>query len=167
MRLLVKLFLLLALPLSAMAEEVAFISTDIYSKYNIAYNRDMDYNYCNINKEICNRIQQDQFVFPKFDIVEKATPAQWALFWSLQTLDVLTTSEGVKYNCVRELNPLLPSKPSIGRLLIHKSTFVGIPMSMGKSFTKRDLADANYLMAVVVVNNFETLNSAKSECSKN
>lgn len=167
MRLLFKLFLFLALPLSAMAEEVAVFPLDLKTKYNITYDTHTDFDFCVNNKKLCNRIQQDQSVFPKFNIVERPTPVQWALFWSLQTLDVVTTAEGVKYNCVRELNPLLPENPSLGRLIAHKSVFLGIPMSMNNNFTRSDIRELNYLMTVVVANNIDTLDSAKSECSKN
>ena len=53
--------------------------------------------------------------------------AYWITFTALQILDVHSTHQGLKYDCVYEGNPLVGKKPHLDRLILHKS---GIPISV-------------------------------------
>ena len=57
----------------------------------------------------CYKIEQDpnKTLLPKICNVQKVPRLAMATFPTLQTLDVLTTAEGLTYDCIAELNPLL------------------------------------------------------------
>ena len=99
---------------------------------------------------------------------ETATNGQWIAFWTLQTLDVYSTHRGLKYDCIKEANPLLPEEPSVERMLIHKTVFLSPYWLLQNEgiFTKRDINIANTLGATVVYSNFRLLDKAKRRCTK-
>ena len=92
----------------------------------------------------------------------------WYLFWTLQALDVWTTNEGMKYDCVYEQNPLLPKVPHLDRILIHKAIFLH-PFTLFQSedvLDQRDMWLPTALSMYVVHNNFEVIDRAKRNCQK-
>ena len=92
----------------------------------------------------------------------------YKIFIALQILDVLTTYEGMKYSCVKEVNPLLPEKPSIGRVIGHKTSLLWwTPYFVSSATLTREEKDwvwkpGNYLMAAVVLNNIQVLNRVRN-----
>ena len=173
------LFLLITtFPLSLTAEEIvisgSYIPEDPFLKYNtklkLRIEPKFDYNFCDKNPTLCKKINDDKFRFPKFDIHPRATKTDWAMFWTLQTLDILTTAEGLRYDCVKEINPLLPERPSTTRLVLHKGIIFSIPMLIDndkwKDSTRQDLLFANLLTGAVVLNNLEVVDRANKSCSK-
>lgn len=151
------LLILLTLPLLAMAEEVVL---------DLSYNPPLDYNYCDNNPVECRPLPS---LIPKFEIQQKATPKQWAVFWTFQVLDVYSTSRAVKYDCVKEVNPLYTEYPSSTRIVLTKSVLL-LPGLLYNDYYKtvspEELNDTNMLYSIVVANNFRLLNQAKDSCNK-
>jgi len=46
---------------------------------------------------------------------------EWLLFYTVQALDVHSTIQGLKYSCIEEANPFLPSRPHRDHLMLHKA----------------------------------------------
>ena len=98
---------------------------------------------------------------------EPAHWANWTLFATLQLLDVYSTHRGMKYNCVRELNPLLPEVPTISQTVLLK-TVVLVPtytsINRAVTITDADLVIPNLITAAVVISNYNVLDNAKRNC---
>ena len=132
----------------------------------IKYESEFDYYFCDNNADLCNRLQEDR-ILPKFELHKRPEDWQWRLFWTLQTLDVLTTAEGLTYDCISELNPLLGDRPSTLRLVAHKGLVFGTSWNnFMNNTTEYDLNVANLITGVVVLNNFDVINDASNSCNK-
>jgi hypothetical protein len=46
------------------------------------------------------------------------------LFWTSHAADIYTTYRGVKYECISEANPLLPTVPNLGEMFTLKATVI-------------------------------------------
>jgi len=172
------LFLLVTIfPLSAMAEEIvispAYIPHDPFQKYskklNLKYEPEFDFEFCVTNAKFCDALKQDQTksLLPKFEMYKRPKDWQWSLFWTLQALDVLTTSEGLGYDCISELNPLLGERPSTLRLVAHKGIIFGTSWNnFIENTSENDLTMANFITGVAVINNIDVINSAKRNCNQ-
>ena len=151
------LILTLTLPLLAMAEDRVL---------DLTYNPPLDYNYCDNNPVECRPLPS---LIPKFKIQQKATQKQWAVFWVFQVLDVYSTSRALKYDCVKEINPLFTERPSNTRIVLTKSVLL-LPGLLYDDYYKtvspEELNNTNMLYSVVVANNFRLLNQAKDNCIK-
>ena len=151
------LILTLTLPLLAMAEDRVL---------DLTYNPPLDYNYCDNNPVECRPLPS---LIPKFEIQQKATPKQWAVFWTFQVLDAYSTSRAVKYDCITEVNPLYTEHPSNTRIVLTKSVLL-LPGLLYNDYYKtvspEELNDTNMLYSIVVANNFRLLNQAKDTCNK-
>ena len=67
--------------------------------------------------------------------------AYWITFTALQILDVHSTHQGLKYDCVYEGNPLVGKRPHLDRLILHKVVFLS-PLYLSGYYgqiSKRDL----------------------------
>ena len=169
------LSLILILPLFLKAEEVispAYIPVEPFQKYsthlNLKYELEFDYHFCDNNADLCKRIQDDKLL-PKFKIQEKASNYAWATFWTLQLLDVYSTKKGLAYDCVKELNPLLPERPSTAHIILHKAVVFGIPYinnNWKDTATDSELLTASLVTGVVVINNFDVVEGARNNCNK-
>lgn len=152
------LSLILILPLFLTAEEV--ISLDL------SYSIPIDPYYCDNNPPECEPLPS---ILPKFDIQEGVTQSQWTLFWTLQALDIYTTAEAVKYDCIVEINPLLPARPSYQQLILTKGIIL-VPTLLRKNnfydLRHKELDRSNFMQTIVVSNNFYLLNDAKQKCNK-
>ena len=113
------------------------------------------------SKERKNRLQ--------FTLAEPISNVQWATFVTLQLADIYTTYRGLKYDCVYEMNPIAGEKPSVPEMFLIK-TLVLLPAI--ESDIKREALSAqtmdnmNFLMAVVVGNNYHVWHGAERNCSK-
>ena len=83
---------------------------------------------------------------------EPPTKAQMITFWTLNTLDVITTYEGLKAlpNAV-EKNPFYPDRPSLGQLIIGKAIFGSL---VGNNYSKKPMYYINTQLGLVVVHNY-------------
>lgn len=87
-------------------------------------------------------------------------------FYFLQLADVWTTNEGMKYDCVYESNPLLPSIPHLDRLLIHKGFFLQ-PFHQLDSMNRirnEDMIFPLIFSAYIVNNNLRVIDQAQRSC---
>ena len=130
---------------------------------------------CCYSQEVIDEVQQPVYNYQpaKIDldlppIKEPASKLSWLMFIGLQLLDVYTTNNILKYNCVKELNPILGKKPNLSKLIAIKLVILTpFLYTMNKYYiiTDDDLAVPNYLMTVVVANNFDVWSKAKSKCN--
>lgn len=152
------LSLILILPLFLKSEEV--ISLDL------SYSIPIDPYYCDNKPPECNPLPD---ILPKFDIQEGVTKSQWTVFWALQVLDIYSTAEAVKYDCIVEINPLLPERPSYQQLILTKGIIL-VPTMLRNNdfynFKHEELDRSNFLQSIVVSNNLYLLNDAKQNCNR-
>jgi len=97
---------------------------------------------------------------------EEATTGQYTFFWTLEVLDVYSTHRGLKYNCVREINPILGNNPSLARMLTHKTIFLS-PFYMWPGegiISKNDMVWVNTMVSTVVYNNYRVWDRAHKRC---
>ena len=163
-----RILLLLTLPLSLMAEEVVLEPyPTFYTKYNLTYSPEFDFDYCIKNAELCNKLERQPYI-PKFPIKERPSTAQWVTFWTFQVLDVYTTAKAVKYDCIKEINPLFTERPTAQRLLVTKTILLTPTFYKDnwRDITPRQMDYTNSLYLFVVANNFNLLNDAKENCLK-
>lgn len=148
------MYFLSLFPLSAVAHNI-----------DLTYNPPLDPYYCDSNPVECIPLPN---LIPKFDMTPRATNGQWLAFWTFQILDVYSTSRAMKYDCVKEVNPLFTENPSDARLVLTKSLLL-LPGLLYNDYwtevTPEELDDTNMLYAAVVGNNFRLLNEAKRHCN--
>ena len=97
-----------------------------------------------------------------------STDGQWYIFWTIQALDIYSTYRGLKYNCVRESNPLLGERPGIPRLVTHKTIFL-YPywvLQGEEIIPKEDMTLYNLWGTTVIHNNYVVWNRAKKVCRR-
>lgn len=171
-----KLFLILltiASPLFLKAEEIvisgAYLPLQLgYQNPNLdlSYSIPLDPYYCDKNPSHCIEPQK---LIPKFEIVQKPSRKQWALFWTFQLLDIYTTTKALDYDCVSEINPLFTEKPSDARIILTKGIILLPGLLYDDYYTRvtpRELDNSNLVYAAVIGNNFNVLNQAKQNCNK-
>jgi hypothetical protein len=95
-----------------------------------------------------------EFLFNVGDYNEPPTKNQIILFWTLNALDVYTTIEGTKKPDVYEKNFLLPKKPKLEELLLHKAIVAGF---ISKNSSKKYMTGINITLTLVVINNYEIM----------
>ena len=156
-------------PLFLTAEEIVISPAYIPegSVLDLTYNPPLDPYFCDNNPELCKKIETSDI--PIFDMTPRATNGQWIAFWTFQILDVYSTSKALKYDCVKEINPLFTENPSDARLVLTKG-FLLLPGLLHndywKEVTPNELNNTNMIYSVVVANNFRLLKQAKRECNK-
>jgi len=100
---------------------------------------------------------------------EPAHWSTWATFLTLQALDIYSTKKGMEWDCVQELNPLLPEIPTVADMVVLK-TAVLVPIYGGLHYTHtltdEDFIIPSMLVGVVVINNFKVIERAKKNCQK-
>ena len=82
------------------------------------------------------------------------TPAQTRLFWILNTLDLITTIQGLKHPEIFEQNPLLGSDPSNFTLVLHKAILGPIVLD---NINNEQLKVTNTLLVFAVANNMSII----------
>ena len=116
-------------------------------------------------KESQNRLEY----IHRFDLVDPPTPGDWAIFTALQVADVYTTYRGLKYNCVKEINPLVGERPSVGQMVFLKvatlTPAIQIDYNRG-ILTRRVIRSSSSFIGVVVLNNYDVLRRAEKYCDK-
>ena len=103
----------------------------------------------------------------QYTLVEPLDPYRLSTFILLQVADVYYTYEGLKYDCVIEVNPLIGDHPSLDKMLITK-TAVLIPAFnydyQRGNLNNRAFDSMNSLMALIIANNINVLKKAKRYC---
>jgi len=102
-------------------------------------------------------------ILPDLEFREPADRGMLFTFYLLQVLDVATTAYAVdRFDCVREVNPMLPHKPSVEELILFKSLPLWFIHSLEP--TTQELAPATGITAAVVANNFDVIYRARRSC---
>ena len=104
-----------------------------------------------------------------FTLVEPISNAQWASFVGLQLADIYTTYKGLKYDCVKELNPIVGERPSVGKMFFVKTVILtpAIEYDLKREvLDQKVMNEINFLMALVVSNNYNVWRRADKRCNK-
>ena len=163
------LIITLTFPLFLTAEEIVISPAYLPEgkKLTLTYNPPLDPYFCDKNIELCKNLEIKDY--PVFDMTPRATNKQWLAFWTFQVLDAYSTSRALKYDCVKEMNPLYTERPSDFRIVATKS-FLILPGLLYDDYwtqvTPDELNNTNMLYSIVVANNFRLLEKAKQECRK-
>lgn len=89
------------------------------------------------------------------DYNEPPTKGQLIYFWSANVLDVWTTHRGMKSSpYVKELNPLLPERPELEELILHKLIVGGLIHRYG---SKDYISFMNMSVTYAVWNNYDII----------
>ena len=99
--------------------------------------------------------------------VEPAARWRWVMFWGIQLADIYSTHEGIKYDCIKEANPLLPSVPTIAEMATLKGVVL-LPTygAIGyNNITRGELVAPLLLGGFIVHNNMRLTDKAKERCN--
>ena len=112
--------------------------------------------------------EEENRIFKNIEWQEESTDIQWYLFYTLQAADVYSTYRGLKYDCVREANPLLGERPGVVRMVTHKTVFLS-PIWMLQHegiWTRQDLKWVNTAGTIVLYNNYKVWDRAHKRCTR-
>ena len=105
----------------------------------------------------------------RFDFQEPVEKSHVITFVVLQMADVYTTYRGLKYDCVYETNPILGKNPNVQSMLLTKAIVLTPALKFdydkGK-LTPKIMSEMNFLMSLVIANNYDVLRKAKKYCAK-
>ena len=104
-----------------------------------------------------------------WELIEPPTPFDWTIFVALQLADVYTTSRGLKYDCVKELNPLIGERPSVDEMIFVKVATLAPAIQIDYNrglLTQKSIRSVSSFMGIVVANNYNVLRRAEKYCSK-
>ena len=105
----------------------------------------------------------------RFSLSEPITNLQWATFATLQLADIYTTYRGLKYDCVKELNPIIGEQPSVARMFFVKTVVLTPAIQHDlerKALTPELMDQMNFLMGLVIGNNYNVWRNADKRCVK-
>lgn len=105
----------------------------------------------------------------RYTLYEPYSEEQLYTFVALQLLDIYTTYSALKYNCVRELNPLMGQSPSVGNMFAVKTLILTPAFESdlkNDRLSRRTMRQTNTMMAMVIANNNTVHNRAKRNCIK-
>ena len=111
--------------------------------------------------------RKSQFIPPS--LIEPVTNIQWATFLTLQVADIYTTYRGLKYDCVKEINPIAGDNPSVPEMFFIKTVVLAPAISAEFQQTNIDsytMDHINLLMGMVVGNNYNVWHKAERNCIK-
>jgi hypothetical protein len=88
-----------------------------------------------------------------WDYNEPPTKAQLITFWTLNVLDVYTTYKSMKRcsTCI-ELNYMLPNRPELEELVLHKAI---VATYMSRNGSKNFLTALNVSLSLTIINNHQ------------
>ena len=102
-------------------------------------------------------------------IEEPVSTVQWVTFGTLQIADIYTTYRGLKYNCVREVNPIAGERPSVPKMFFIKTAVLSPAIYAERqtlTLKPRTMDEINFLMAIVVNHNYKVWHKAEQRCIK-
>ena len=88
---------------------------------------------------------------------------------ALQFADIYTTYRGLKYDCVKELNPFLGESPSVPQMFAFKTAVLMPAINSdikNERVTPYVMNQMNFLMSMVIASNYHVLSDAKERCRK-
>ena len=186
-RLLSSLLLLIALPAYAYVPDqldIGYSNLSDTQKFLIRNGQTIPYNKEFIQRVVVGKVRigkngalinmpKQDLAYPtldlNFDFEEKSSYIP--MFLLIHALDVYTTYKGLKYDCIKEANPLVGERPSLAKLLLFKTGIImGLEAVYGQhpnEWTVFQITSA-YSTGVVVINNFQLTKEAKGNprCKK-
>jgi len=130
---------------------------------------DLRYNPKWQKKKVLGNLEFDQGVFTYDTNTQNLINA---LFWLAHIADVYTTYEGVKYDCIREANPLLPTVPEVDEMLLLKGTVIYglreaylLDEEWGEVFWNEWKLLSGVVTGLVAYNNHKITKKAKGRCN--
>ena len=111
--------------------------------------------------------KRSQFIAPS--LIEPISTKQWIAFTTLQLADIYTTYRGLKYDCVYEMNPIAGESPSVAKMFFVKTAILWPAIQSDierQTFESEDINNINFLMTLVVGNNYNVWRGAEKNCSK-
>ena len=103
------------------------------------------------------------------EFIEPADKRLWVIFTALNVADIYTTHRALKFSCVEEANPLLGTRPTLARMVVHKTVLlwpIYDPDWNRYPPTDRDLEISNWLLTAVVYNNYRVLKKVEKYPNK-
>lgn len=185
-RLLSSLLLIIALPAYAYIPDqldIGYSNLSDTQKFLIRNGQTIPYNKEFIQRVVVGKVRigkngalinmpKQELAYPtldlNFDFEEKSSYIP--MFLLIHALDVYSTYRGLKYDCIKEANPLVGERPSLAKLLLFKTGIImGLEAVYGQhpnEWTVFQLTSA-YSTGIVVQNNFEIIKDAKRNgCKK-
>ena len=143
-----------------------FVSQLSYSQLDLTYIPEWDWEQI---EEDAKRIEAVPGILDNVEWQNYPSELDWTIFVTLQVLDVYTTYRGLKYDCVRELNPIFGQRPSLDRMVLTKLAIlypaVEYDIARG-NWQQKDVRSVNTFMALVVGNNLTVMREAEKRCIK-
>ena len=105
---------------------------------------------------------------PSLYIHQSIKPITWTTFVSLQLLDIYTTYDGLKYDCVIETNPVFGKDPSVNKMLITKAALLAPAIASdlkNERLSQEQMTEINSFMFFIIMNNLYITKKAKKNCS--
>jgi len=112
-----------------------------------------DPDYC--EKYHCNF--KPKRILPKFLFNNTVTRSDRFIFYSLNVLDVWSTHRAISGGYATEINPLLPDRPSLARLVTQKTMLIGVYEYAHWLDNKTFIVTMNVVMSGVVANNVHVI----------
>lgn len=112
-----------------------------------------DPDYC--EKYLCEF--KPKRILPKFIFRNTVTKRDRFIFYTLNVLDVWSTHRAISGGYATEVNPLLPDRPSLGRLITQKTVFIGAYEYAQWLDNKTFVVTMNLVMTGVVANNIHII----------
>jgi hypothetical protein len=117
-----------------------------------------------------SKVNQRKFEYtPRWELIDPPTTGDWVVFTTLQFLDVWSTIYGLKYECVKEANPLFGEKPTPERLFFYKVGVLTPALEYDRkhgNLNQASIQSTNRFMTLVIGNNLNVIHRAKSRCKK-
>ena len=179
-RLLSSLLLLIALPAYAYVPDqldIGYSNLSDTQKFLIRNGQTIPYNKKFVQRVVVGKVRigkngalinmpKQELAYPtldlNFDFEEESTYIP--MFLLIHALDVYSTYQGLKYDCISERNPLVGEYPSLAKLLLFKTGIImGLEAMYGQHPNEWKVFQITsaYSTGIVVQNNFDIIKNAK------
>ena len=105
----------------------------------------------------------------QWELIDPPTTGDWVVFTTLQFLDVWSTIHGLKYECIKEANPLFGENPTPERLFFYKVGLLTPALEYDRkhgNLNAASIRSTNRFMVLVIGNNLNVISRAKNRCEK-
>jgi len=115
--------------------------------------------FCITHFDICEKIQnyRKPNLLPDFKFKDDTLPKDRFIFYTLHVIDAWSTDRAISNGYARELNPLLPDRPSTGRIWGQKFATIGLYEYAQWLDNRTFVLTMNYVTGVAVANNLDII----------
>ena len=92
-------------------------------------------------------------ILPKLEFNPRSEPSEKFIFYALNVIDVWSTDRAISREYGKEVNPLLPDRPSLERLVLHKTVLIGAYEYANWLNDKQFVVTMNWTLGAVVLSN--------------